>query len=78
MVGLQECQLSAVENDSASSLSSFGPKSAPKLPGAHAVMAQKVMVFCAVCFKGIKGFMRLSMKIKEAYPYFSTPKCPSR
>ena len=36
----------------------------------YAMMAQKVMVFCAVCFKGIKGFMRLSMTIKEAYPTF--------
>ena len=32
--------------------------------------AMEMMVFCAVCFKGIRGFMRLSIKIKEAYPYF--------
>ena len=44
----------------------------------YAMMAQQVMVFCAVCFKRIKVFMQLSLKIKEAYPYFSTMICRSR
>ena len=41
MVGLQECQPLAVENDSTSSLLSLGPKSAPKFPG--------------VCYDGAAG-----------------------
>ena len=41
MVGLQECQPLAVENDSTSSLLSLGPKSTPKFPG--------------VCYDGAAG-----------------------
>ena len=47
MVGLQECQPLAVENDSTSSLLSLGPKTAPKFPGECYDGAAGVGVLCS-------------------------------
>ena len=70
MVGLQECQPPAAENDSTSSLLSLGPKSAPKFPGVcydgaesdgvlcrfqkFTTLRWSSLMFCSWSFKGFK------------------------